>query len=278
MVVGLRQSGEEAATGPLNMSRADTVRAKLARFARKPPPDQWAAIKANLAAVPALRRRSDNALRRAKAERMAFHSGLGDSANLLYGLVRSMKPETCVEIGSARGKSACYIGMALKENGGGQLYAIDPHMPSNWNDPGSVDSIELFRANIAALGLAEQITIIRALSEEAARHWDRAIDLMFIDGDHSYDGVKRDWELFLPYVKPFGVVVFHDTIWDLTTPDLGGRPDLGVPRFVDELRRQGYQALTIDRDCGLTLIQPTLGGIPLLSTPVGAVGQSSVTR
>src|SRR5437016_14584638 len=86
-------------------------------------------------------------LRQARIARIAFNSGLGDSANLLYGLVRSMKPETCVEIGSARGKSACYIGIALTENGRGRLYAIDPHRPTNWNDVDSAETLEAIRGN-----------------------------------------------------------------------------------------------------------------------------------
>ena len=42
------------------------------------------------------------------------------------------------------------------------------------------------------------------------------IDLIFIDGDHNYEGVKRDWELFDTRTwQPFGVVVFHDTAWEI---------------------------------------------------------------
>src|SRR5262249_11653554 len=48
-----------------------------------------------------------------KSGRVDFFSGLGDGAWLLYGICRSVK---AVGIGSAGGKSACYIGMALKEN------------------------------------------------------------------------------------------------------------------------------------------------------------------
>ena len=191
-----------------------------------------------------------------------FRSGLGDSANLLYGFVRSMKPETCVEIGSARGKSACFIGMALKENGRGKLYAIDPHTTTAWNDDQSVETLSVLQSNITQLGLDNQVSILRTTSEEAARQWTRSIDFIFIDGDHSYEGVKRDWELFLPHIKPFGLAVFHDTIWDLA-PSEHSRTDMGVPRFVDELREKGYPVLTIDRDCGVSVVQPTVGGCPL---------------
>ena len=60
-------------------------------------------------------------------ETLDFRSGPGDSSWLLYGLTRSLKPRICVEIGSARGKSACAVGLALQRNGGGKLFAIDPH-------------------------------------------------------------------------------------------------------------------------------------------------------
>src|SRR5205823_9002003 len=194
-------------------------------------------------------------LRRVRISRINFNSGLGDSANLLYGLVRSMKPETCVEIGSARGKSACYIGLALTENARGRLYAIDPHRQTDWNDANSpADTLEAFRANVVALGLSEHVIIVRSTSEEAARNWQSRIDLLFLDGDHSYDGVKRDWDLFVPYVKPFGIVVFHDTGWELGQYRAHVRPDMGVPRFVDELREAGYPVVTIDSDYGVSLV------------------------
>jgi predicted O-methyltransferase YrrM len=214
-----------------------------------------------MAGAHAFRQRFHYARMGTRAEIIA--SGLGDSANLLYGLVRSMKPEVCVEIGSALGKSACYIGMALKDNGRGMLYAIDPHEPTDWNDREAVNSIEIFRGNISALGLSQQVTVMRSYSQDAARGWNRPIDLIFIDGDHSYEGVKRDWDLFVPHVKPFGIVVFHDTIWDLPSYREKALTTMGVPRFVDELRQQGYQVLTIDRDCGISMVQPAVGGQPL---------------
>src|SRR5438445_5371245 len=75
-------------------------------------------------------------------DRLEFASGLGDSAFLLYGLVKSAKPKVVVEIGSARGRSTCFIGLALEENGSGKLYAIDPHTQTAWNDNDSVDTYQ----------------------------------------------------------------------------------------------------------------------------------------
>jgi cephalosporin hydroxylase len=49
----------------------------------------------------------------------------------------------------------------------------------------------------------------------------RAVDFLFIDGDHRYEGVRRDFELYAPLVRPGGIVAFHD-ISPRTTPDTEG--------------------------------------------------------
>lgn len=55
-------------------------------------------------------------------------------------------------------------------------------------------------------------------------------DFIFIDGDHTYDGVRADWLAWSPHVRPGGLVAFHDT-W----PN-GDTIEPGVVRWVDELR------------------------------------------
>ncbi len=198
-------------------------------------------------------------------DEVGIASGLGDSAWVLYGLTRSLKPDVAVEIGSARGKSACYIGMALKENGSGKLYAIDPHMRTNWNDTDSDDTFNIIGENLRKLSLQEQVEVVRQTSDEVAHNWTRSIDLLFIDGDHSYEGVKHDWDTFSPFVQQFGVVIFHDTLWDLKPDHRYARPDMGVPKFVEELREQGFPVMTIDHDFGVSLVQPVRHGVPLKS-------------
>jgi predicted O-methyltransferase YrrM len=194
-----------------------------------------------------------------------FNSGLGDSCWLLHGLVRALKPATVVEIGSARGKSACYMALALRENGRGMLHAIDPHTSTDWNDTKAVDSYTWMTRTIRTLGLERWITVVRKTSNAAASGWSTPIDLLFIDGDHSYDGVKRDFDLFSPHLSERGVCLFHDTAWNVRE-DLAGlaRTDMGVPKFVDELRASGFPVITLPENYGVSIVQRRKGGLPLI--------------
>jgi hypothetical protein len=67
-------------------------------------------------------------------------------------------------------------------------------------------------------------------------------------------------------VNPFGGVIFHDTLWDLRPDPKYFRADMGVPRFVEELRSGGYPVITLDRDFGVSLVQPVRSGISLQSS------------
>lgn len=85
------------------------------------------------------------------------------------------------------------------------------------------------------------------------------IDMLFIDGDHSYDGVRADWLTWSPLVRPGGTVAFHDT-WpnhDRTEP--------GVTRWVDELRHHLPSIEWTDPDgvgiCAFTMPPCASGGI-----------------
>ena len=43
--------------------------------------------------------------------------------------------------------------------------------------------------------------------------WDKEIDILLIDGDHSYDGVKADYKRWSKYVKEGGLILMHDVLW-----------------------------------------------------------------
>jgi predicted O-methyltransferase YrrM len=79
----------------------------------------------------------------------------------------------------------------------------------------------------------------------------RPLDVLFIDGDHSYDGVRRDWELYAPLVRPGGLVALHDVQDDRGSSRNGlpGPISGDVPRFWRELRaRYRTEELVADRN------------------------------
>lgn len=58
----------------------------------------------------------------------------------------------------------------------------------------------------------------------------KEIDLLFIDGDHAYEGVKRDFTMYSPLVRPGGVIALHDILHH------PGDPDCRVDIFWEQLR------------------------------------------
>jgi predicted O-methyltransferase YrrM len=54
---------------------------------------------------------------------------------------------------------------------------------------------------------------------------NRPLDLLFIDGDHSFEGVRRDYELYEPLVRSGGLIAFHDIV-DGPESSVGGVPRL----------------------------------------------------
>jgi len=78
--------------------------------------------------------------------------------------------------------------------------------PPDENNPEEIK--RQFKANMAEANA--KYNLMNVESSEASEGFDSKIDLLFIDGDHSYKGVKSDIKLWLPKVKIGGFVLFHD--------------------------------------------------------------------
>jgi len=50
-------------------------------------------------------------------------------------------------------------------------------------------------------------------SKEIIKTWEKEIDILLIDGDHSYEGVQADFRFWEPYVKEGGIILLHDVLW-----------------------------------------------------------------
>jgi predicted O-methyltransferase YrrM len=113
-----------------------------------------------------------------------------------------------VEIGSWKGRSTTWLASGARL-AGRRVYAVDPHRQSR-EDPEAA-TLDVFLANLARNGLADVVDPLIMTSEEAAARITAPVELLFIDGDHTYEAVRRDAELWLPRLIEGGTVMFHDT-------------------------------------------------------------------
>jgi len=135
-----------------------------------------------------------------------------EAVALFRGANRLRAGSTVVEIGSWKGKSTFCLARGMR---GGTLHAIDPFNAAG--EPGSAEVYarnreesplrEQFEANTRAAGVRTQI------HQGFSRDFVDAIpgiDFLLIDGDHSIEGARFDFEHFGPRIRRGGWLAFHD--------------------------------------------------------------------
>lgn len=151
----------------------------------------------------------------------------------LHELAKGKK--ICVEIGSYLGASARAISHGF--NPDQILYCIDIWESdiSKRFDPPSGTIYENFLKNTEGYNVFP----IRSYSKDAVFFFIKSnleIDFLFIDGDHSKEGIQIDWDCYYPLMKRGGVMVFHDYAWE-TIRNL-------VHRQVEAGKLKGLEAMT----------------------------------
>ena len=69
----------------------------------------------------------------------------------------------------------------------------------------------ILRANLERAGVADRVEVVVATSAEAEANWTRPVSVLWIDGDHSYEGARDDLERWERHLLPNAAVAFHDT-------------------------------------------------------------------
>jgi predicted O-methyltransferase YrrM len=125
----------------------------------------------------------------------------------LFWLGNHVRPGgLALEVGSFKGKSAGFIAAGLPT--GGRLACVDTWRNDAMPYDAPDDSFPAFQNNTARY--RDSIETHRGSSCSVASGWKRPVDLLFIDGDHSYEGCGTDLQAWLPLVRPHGWVALHD--------------------------------------------------------------------
>jgi predicted O-methyltransferase YrrM len=131
----------------------------------------------------------------------------------LLTFVKNYRPNTIMEIGTASGgtlfllsrvasNEATILSIDLPRGGFGGGYGVW-RIPLYKSFAGKKQNIYLIRKNSHDEQTLKKVRLILA---------DTLIDLLFIDGDHTYKGVKKDFELYSQLVIKGGIIAFHDIV------------------------------------------------------------------
>jgi Methyltransferase domain len=126
--------------------------------------------------------------------------------------VSALQPKMLVELGSHRGVSYCAFCQTVKSlQTKTKCYAVD-----TWQGDEHAGKFEneIFNTlqNYHNPLYSDFSTLLRSTFDEALpKFTDNSIDLLHIDGFHTYDAVKHDFETWLPKMSGRGIILFHDT-------------------------------------------------------------------
>jgi predicted O-methyltransferase YrrM len=167
----------------------------------------------------------------------------------LYELARAASARgSIVEIGAFRGSSTVALALGARAGNRPRVYSIDPY--ENFTGEfgrtfGPHDRPHLLK-NLLAAGVAEAVWQIHLPSHAACKAWSHPISLLWIDGDHSYEGVKRDLDAWSRFVIPDGIIVFDDSL----------DPHEGPARVIQGAVEHG-QLCRVDLRGKITITRPT---------------------
>jgi Methyltransferase domain len=135
-------------------------------------------------------------------------NGLGTIA---YEIVTHFRPQKIVELGSHKGFSTFAMGLALRDlKLGGKIYAVDTWKGDEHAGFYEEEVYQNFLADRQKLGLDDTVFPMRMTFAEASKKITPPIDLLHVDGLHTFKAVTSDFKDFRNLLAPGGIVLFHD--------------------------------------------------------------------
>ena len=172
------------------------------------------------------------------------HDTCIDTANLGFGLIHAslinnLKPEQILCIGSKKGFIPAICAMACKNNKHGAIDFVDA--AKDRNDKNSWGGTAFWKKvnpnkHFSLFNLNKYITTHIMTSRQFAKKYPkRKFDYIYIDADHSYKGIKFDYQTFWPRLTVGGIIAFHD----IKIKGLNQGVEYGVWKLWKEIKEKG---------------------------------------
>ena len=173
-----------------------------------------------------------------------------------YAFIRNLRPKNILCIGSQKGYIPAILALACKDNGFGHVDFVDAgydkhNVKEQWGGIGFWKHIDP-QKHFARVGAKKYIHTYVMTSKAYAKLFPRKkYQYIYIDGDHSYEGVKLDYTLFWPKLDTYGFMAFHDTI----VHGYIGKGKFGVWKLWKEISQKHSIIFPFPKDSGFGLLQ-----------------------
>ena len=161
-------------------------------------------------------------------------------------LISALRPRVFVELGVDRGSSYCTFCQTVNSlSTGTRCFGIDTWQGDEHAGRRSSEMLDALRKHHDPL-YSHFSTLIQSTFDDALANFEEGtVDLLHIDGFHTYDAVRHDYETWLPKMSSRGVVIFHDT--------MVRERDFGVWKFWREIS-EGRPSLEFEHSHGLGVL------------------------
>lgn len=193
-----------------------------------------------------------------------YHKGFDDAIEawaghifFSYDLLRNLQPQTIVELGTYKGTSLYSYCQAIKDGKlDTKVFAVDCWEGDDQTGFYGGEIYQHVQKMLAEFYPEVKVELMKMYFDEALPKFeDSSIDVLHIDGLHTYEAVKHDYDTWKTKVKPDGVIMFHDTM--VTELEIFGKKEqYGVGQLWEELKAENPQAtfINFEHNFGLGVI------------------------
>lgn len=172
----------------------------------------------------------------------------GGHREAAYYLTKTLKPNVIVELGTHWGVSFFSFLQSIKDNDlSTTVYAIDTWQGEEHVGLYGEEVFEFVKKNASTTFEDVDYKLVRAFFSDAVHEFeDNSIDIVHIDGLHTYEATKEDFDTWLPKLAKHGIILFHDIAADV---------EYGSKDFWLEVANE-YPHFEIDHSWGLGILFP----------------------